>query len=364
MRFLSCNRALGGACFRCREGSPSVWWAVRLVFSPPLPPFRPAGAAKQEDFWGFEAKDFIRKGNCEVVLKTTVMAVAGLVALVMTTFPRSAAAAEGPLVVNCHDERLGTVQQTLSGDCKGRVVSNSEAEAIREQRRERIRRTLEKPKRPQIQGRRLAGVGSGFFVSADGSVVTNHHVVDDCAIVTITPSDGDMVRATKVVLADNADLALLRSNFSPPAVATFGTATAEQFALGPASLIGYPNLGLVTIEPILTTVEVVDRVRSTENQPVLVIKGKVRAGNSGGPLLDRGGLVIGVIFAKINSVKNYQLTGKAVRNVGFALSRQTVVSFLDAQGVDYQVERILPERPESLVLREARPFLAQIGCWK
>ena len=308
----------------------------------------------------------MRNGDRAVALKRDILAAAGVLALLLAAFPRSAEPAENPLVVNCYDEALGTVQQTLSGDCKGKVVGDREAEAIREQRRERIRQTLAKPKRPKIEGRRLAGVGSGFFVAPDGSLVTNRHVVDGCAIVTITPSDGDMIRATQVVMADNADLALLRSRFSPRAVATFGTETAERFALGPASLIGYPNLGLVAIEPILTPVRVTGRGRlaGEGNLPVIQIRGKVRAGNSGGPLLDRGGQVIGVVFQKIDSVSYYQLTGKRIRNVGFAISRETVTAFLEKQGVDYRVGQILAARPESLVLREARPYLAQIGCWK
>lgn len=298
------------------------------------------------------------------MLRGTIWATGGFLALLSAFGPGPADAAKGSSVINCHDEALGTVQKTLAGDCNGKIVGDAEAEAIREKRRERIRRTLTKPSRPQVQGHRLAGVGSGFFVAADGSLVTNHHVVGNCAVVTITPTDGEMVVATQVVVSEEADLALLRSDLAPPGVATFGTATAEQFATGPASLLGYPNLGLVAIEPILTAVEVVERNRSPTNQPVIIIKGDVRSGNSGGPLLDPGGLVIGVVFAKVNSVKVFQMTGRAIRNVGLALSRETVVSFLEDQGVAYRIERILPAQTENRILRDARPYLAQIGCWK
>lgn len=287
----------------------------------------------------------------------------GLLLPLVAFGPNPVNAAEGPAVVNCHDEALGTVQKTLARDCNGRIVGDTEAEAIREKRRERIRRALAKPSRPQFQGHRLKSVGSGFFVATDGALLTNHHVVDDCAVVTITPTEGEMAAATQVVIAEDADLALLRSSLVPPGVAAFGTAVAEEFATGPASLVGYPNLGLVAIEPVLTTVEVVEKKTSPSNQPVIIIKGEVRSGNSGGPLLDRGGSVIGVVFAKVNSVKVFQMTGKTIRNVGLALSRETVLSFLDDQGVDYRIERLQPSRTESRVLNDAKPYLAQVGCW-
>ena len=285
--------------------------------------------------------------------------------LMLLCLPASAAslATEGSAVVNCHDEALGTVQRLLVQDCKGKVVGEAEADQIRERRRQRIRGVLARPSRPGIKGRRLASTGSGFFVSADGSVVTNRHVVGECGVVTISPTEGEMAVATAVITDPTADLAVLHSDITPPAVATFRDVAEKAFTREPALLIGYPNRGLVTIEPVVTAVEVVDRKLSAAKKPHIVLKGQVRSGNSGGPVLDASGLVIGVVYAKINSVKIFQLTGKNVRNIGMAVSREAVIEFLDDQGVNYRESRLSQKRAQNDVLESAKPFLAQIRCW-
>ncbi len=267
-------------------------------------------------------------------------------------------------MVNCFDPALGTVQETLAGDCEGAVVSDDEAARIKRERREKVRRMLEEPSEPRVEGRRLAGIGSGFFVAANGSLLTNNHVVDDCAVVSISPSAGEMVLARKIAFDQSADLALLRADLSPPAVAAFSTRARGRSAMGQASLVGYPNQGLVPLNPIVTAVEVVGRSRTVHNLPIIVLKGNIRAGNSGGPLLDSGGLVIGVVFAKINSVKVFETTGRTVRHEGYALSTDTVLGFLENQGVDYRTNATQVPQTRPQILSEARPYIAQVGCWK
>lgn len=295
---------------------------------------------------------------------TMLLAAAGLTAISWTLQARTAEAAEGPYVVNCFDPALGTVQETLAGDCEGAVVSDDAAARIKRERREKVRRMLEEPSEPRIEGRSLAGIGSGFFVAANGSLLTNNHVVDDCAVVSISPSAGEMVLARKIAFDPSADLALLQADLSPPAVATFSTRARGRSAMGQASLVGYPNQGLVPLNPVVTAVEVVGRSRTVHNLPIIVLKGSIRAGNSGGPLLDSSGLVIGVVFAKINSVKVFETTGRTVRHEGYALSTDTVLGFLEDQGVEYRTSAAQGPQTRPQILSEARPYIAQVGCWK
>ena len=74
-----------------------------------------------------------------------------------------------------------------------------------------------------------------------------------------------MARARDIVVSDSSDLALLRSDLKPAAIATFGTAGRHAVNLGPAALVGYPNQGRVAIRPIQTDVQVVERRRSPTN---------------------------------------------------------------------------------------------------
>lgn len=278
--------------------------------------------------------------------------------------PTSRALAVDPgAAVQCYNEALGTVQETLARDCQGEIVSEEQAEALRKDRRKYIQKLLSDPAASKVPGKRLTGTGSGFFVSANGSVITNHHVIDGCAAVSISPTFGEMVLASEVVSDKKSDLALLRADVVPPAVASLA-ADVQTVGLGPAYVVGYPNRGLVTIEPILSAVEILNTKGRTKQGPAVVVRGDIRQGNSGGPLLDSGGSVLGVIFAKVNSVNVYEATGQIVRDVAMAVPSETVQSFLEAHDVDFRRSMRRPPQLAERILSDTRPFLARVGCWK
>lgn len=271
--------------------------------------------------------------------------------------------ADGPDAVNCYNETLETIRKTRPADCRGKVVGDAEAEAIKQKRREYIKGVLSTPAAIDLEGKHLAGSGSGFFVAADGSLITDRGVVDRCAIVSISPSFGEMVRATVVGADETTDLALLRAELEPPGIASF-TESENSSSRSLAYVIGYPNLGALTTTPVVTGVEVLSWQQSVQDLPTIVIRGEVRLGNSGGPLLDSGGGVIGAVFAKADTARINQSTGVAAQNIGLALPSEVLQSFLDAQGVDYQVGLQRSPQPADRILLDARPFVAQVGCWQ
>jgi len=265
--------------------------------------------------------------------------------------------------VNCADDRLGTVHRLPAQKCSGRVVSDEEAQVLRDQRRDYIRQVLARKTDNSVVGRSLAGLGSGFFVSSDGSVITSRHVVEGCAEVTVTPTFGEMKLATAVIPDDRADIALLRTSGGAPSIAPLVPRKGPE-VIGPAFVIGYPELGMVTIEPVLTDVEVLHRESTTPFGPAIVVSGDVRKGNSGGPLLDGGGDVIGVVVAKVDSVNVYRTTGEVVREIGLALPSEVLHRFLASHGVTHREAQRRPPQPNARVLDNSRGFMAQIGCWK
>jgi S1-C subfamily serine protease len=265
--------------------------------------------------------------------------------------------------VNCLDEVAGTVQRTLARDCAGRILSEAEAATAQQKRRDYIQGVLSRSPDPQIEGLSLAGLGSGFFVAADGSVVTSHHVIDSCAAVSITPTFGEMKLATSVASDPATDLALLRSNVVPPKVGGL-IAGEDPLPTGTVFVLGYPSNGLATIVPTLSLVDIIGREGNTPFGGAIVIRGDIRRGNSGGPLLDSGGNIIGVVFAKINSVNVYRSTGQVVRNVGYALPGDVLEAFLKTQDIDFSLTRHHAPKSAERMLEDARPFLVQVGCWK
>jgi len=139
--------------------------------------------------------------------------------------------------------------------------------------------------------------GSGFPVG-NGYVVTNAHVVSGTASHIITRVDGTTMRADVVFFDPERDVAVLYvPGFKPPGV-TFGPAQRGT----EAAVIGYPGGGPETIVAAVVDGSVSAQGRDIYNQnlvtrQIYVIQANVRPGNSGGPIIDLQGRVLGMVFA-------------------------------------------------------------------
>ncbi len=137
------------------------------------------------------------------------------------------------------------------------------------------------------------GTGSGFVLD-DGLIVTNRHVVGQPREITISTWDGRSFDAVVEGISLDADLAVIQVVSADLPVATLRVAPV---VIGePIVVIGYPGGGPSTV----TTGRVLgltDGPVLGEGTPAIVVDAEVRQGNSGGPLLDMSGAVVGVIFA-------------------------------------------------------------------
>src|SRR5262245_31705569 len=89
----------------------------------------------------------------------------------------------------------------------------------------------------------VSGSGSGFFVSSDGHVLTNHHVVKDCSNVKVEQAGSEAIAATIVARDVSNDLALLRTSNKPTVVPAFRS----QARLGESiSVFGFPMAPLLS----------------------------------------------------------------------------------------------------------------------
>lgn len=196
--------------------------------------------------------------------------------------------------------------------------------------------------------------GSGFYVS-ESHIVTNHHVAGRCDVVRL--SDGT---AAKLVASDvKADLAVLvvTRKSSKTALVRLGRA-----ALGEqVTAAGFPLPGILSGLNI-TTGNVSSLAGGEEGGTVLQMTTPVQSGNSGGPLLDGGGNIVGVVVSKLDAVRVAELAGDIPQNVNFAITANALVNFLEAHRVNY---RPSPERrrlaPEEIA-RKAAEFTVQVEC--
>ena len=143
--------------------------------------------------------------------------------------------------------------------------------------------------------------GSGFLVSRDGGVVTNHHVVDGCAKVTVIYAGTSHDAAVRAVDADD-DLALLEALPDTGEATTFSES--PRASLGEAvTVAGYPLHGLLSKELNVTSGNVSALAGLGDDAKRLQITAPVQPGNSGGPLLDGAGNVVGVVVSKLDAVR-------------------------------------------------------------
>ena len=175
--------------------------------------------------------------------------------------------------------------------------------------------------------------GTGFFVTEDGAVITNAHVVENCSAIHVTTDQGATV-AAKVVARDvRNDLALLGTGLGVKRMAAFRTS----IRLGEAvEAFGYPLTEVLAKSGNFTLGNVSALVGIGEDSRYLQISAPVQPGNSGGPLLDQNGNLVAVVSAKLNALKLMLATnGDIPQNVNFAIKASIVTNFMDANGVAY-----------------------------
>jgi S1-C subfamily serine protease len=171
----------------------------------------------------------------------------------------------------------------------------------------------------QVQGE---AAGSGFVLSKDGYIVTNNHVVDGATDITVTLDDGTTEKATVVGADPRADLAVLhidRTDLTPLALGDSDkTQVGDQVvAIGNALDLG--------AEPTVTggLISAKGRTITEPNGTVLVdlfqTDAAISPGNSGGPLLDMTGHVVGI---------NTAVAGEG-QNIGFAIAINRASQLID-----------------------------------
>ncbi len=187
-------------------------------------------------------------------------------------------------------------------------------------------------------GRRSAASGTGFVVGA-GRVLTNDHVAQGCAEVRVRTAGGNELTATLAATDPQRDLALLTVQGGDPGPPLFFRSGPELRRGEGVVTYGFPLAGLLSSGPTLTTGEVSALAGMRDNPRQFQISAPVQPGNSGGPLLDRGGNVVGVVVSKLNAQRVARNTGDIPQNVNFAVKGAEAMDFLRRNGVQPRVAR-------------------------
>jgi len=162
-----------------------------------------------------------------------------------------------------------------------------------------------------------SGHGSGFIISKDGYILTNYHVVEDRKELTVILSDGNKVKAKLIRNDMYVDAALLKIDTG--VYAGLQLLTQDTVSIGENVVaIGTPtNIDLGQT----VTKGIVSAIRNIDGNTYIQTDVAINKGNSGGPLLNDDGYVVGVVSAKI--------IGKGIEGLGFCIPINVVLNALN-----------------------------------
>lgn len=263
-------------------------------------------------------------------------------------------------VVYWYDRSRNIVTRSPAAECKGEIVSEDRAEDINQERQKRLQRILKEKPEPAFAGLKSVAIGTAFFVNENGKLLTAHHVVQDCKTISIETPARDVMPAAVLAVNVANDLALLATNRQSPGVIRFRPNSPISPGAAVAT-VDYPNQGRPPVTPSITTGHFLRMIDVDKDRQRIAIEADIRHGNSGGPLLDEDGLVIGVVFAKLNTVKAYKLT-KQVVDLGYAIPDPTIKAFLDRNGTSYVVGTVAAPMSPEQILEAGKAYIARAGC--
>ena len=214
------------------------------------------------------------------------------------------------------------------------------------------------PKAPQLTEIN----GTGFAISTAGHLVTNHHVIGNCVGDIHGNFSGQSVTTLRVVSKDEKnDLALLQleTGFKEiPSIRATAIRPGETVIA-----IGYPYHGLLTSDFTVTTGIVSSLSGLLNDTSHLQISAAIQSGNSGGPLLDMNGNVVGVVASKLATLKFVKATGEIPESINFAIKTGAVRDFLDNSVIDYRTAEPKKEQLNTAdIARTARSYTMLISC--
>lgn len=216
-----------------------------------------------------------------------------------------------------------------------------------------LERFFKQPRQQPAPRRKVQGLGSGFIISADGYILTNHHVVGDADEITVTTIDGKKYKARRIGTDPKSDIAVIKvkgkkelpflefGDSSKLNVGEWVIAIGNPFGLtrtvsvGVVSAKGRSGMGITDYEDFIQTDAAINR------------------GNSGGPLLNTRGKVIGMNTAIFSQTGGNMGIGFAIpANMVRKIMAQLIKNGKVVRGyLGIGIEEVTPENAEDLRLK-------------
>ena len=205
----------------------------------------------------------------------------------------------------------------------------------------------------------FTGSGTAFFISDEGHLITNHHVVNYCNITKVNYFGKS--GTAKILAYDRVnDLALLETDIIPKD--KFDISNRDPKLLDDIYVAGYP-FGKAVSSSVKVTKGVVSALAGSQDNYALVqIDAAIQPGNSGGPIVNTSGDVVGVAVAKLDFKDAMESYGVIPENTNFGIKSSILKNFTSANSIKNSEEE--PKEVSTEVLGEKiQNATAYVGCW-
>lgn len=183
----------------------------------------------------------------------------------------------------------------------------------------------------------VGGSGSGLIYSADGFVLTNHHVIAGCTQFKVITAGGEEISASLVASDEKLDVAVLKltkahrpKEFpSPPKIVSSRKVRSGEKVF----TVGHPLGDLLSSEAKYNDGTISAMSGMGDDKHIMQISVPIHPGNSGGPLANSSGEVVGLIVATVNGSALLREENILAQNINFAIKSDPILAFLDAKGL-------------------------------
>jgi S1-C subfamily serine protease len=202
---------------------------------------------------------------------------------------------------------------------------------------------------------------TGVVVTASGDIVTNNHGVASCGSMQVQMGT-DTFAATLVLRDRQNDLALLHVAHTFATAAIFRDTPLHQG--DSVAAYGFPLDKLLASGGTFTTGSISAMTGIGDDTRFLQVSVPVQPGNSGGPLLDQSGHLVGIVTSKLNVLTVAAATGDIAQNVNFAIKGNLVREILESDNIQYATAPSGPQLQDSALAQRAQEIAVRIVCMK
>ena len=221
--------------------------------------------------------------------------------------------------------------------------------------------------------KKLKSSGSGFLLTATGLVVTNYHVVEDANKIEVTFADKNITMSASVRMKDTKnDIAILEikdfkiSDISNQPI-PFSFADVNTVKVGQEVFtLGFPLGDMMGSKSRLSTGRINSQFGIQDDPRLFQISNPLQPGNSGGPLFNNNGDLVGIVVSSLNAKFFYENAGIIPQNVNFAVKAsylQSIISMTPEGDDVVKRKNTVKAGPMENQIEQLNPFIVQIKIY-